>query len=83
MYEFKTTGTCSSKINFFIEDGKLHSVKFQDGCDGNLKAIGALVEGMDAAEAVKRLKGINCNNSGTSCGDQLARAIEQYPSSSL
>jgi len=80
MYEYKTNGTCSTKINFCVEDGKLHSVKFEDGCDGNLKAIGALVEGMDASEAVKRLKGILCDKRGTStsCGDQLARAIEKF-----
>ena len=76
-YEYKTRGTCSTKINFNIEDGKLYSVKFDGGCNGNLKAIGALVEGMDASEAVKRLKGIQCDNRGTSCADQLARAIEQ------
>ncbi|MDR1839061.1 MAG: TIGR03905 family TSCPD domain-containing protein [Treponema sp.] len=78
MYEYKTNGTCSTKINFCIEDGKLHSVKFEDGCDGNLKALGALVEGMDASEAVKRLKGLLCGDRGTSCGDQLAKAIEKY-----
>ena len=78
MYEYKTNGTCSKKIRFDIEDGKLHSVNFEGGCNGNLKAVGALVEGMEAAEAVKRLKGLCCENRGTSCADQLARAIEQY-----
>jgi len=77
-YEYKTNGTCSTKINFCIEDGKLKSVRFKDGCNGNLKAISALLEGTDAGEAVKRLKGIRCENRGTSCGDQLAKAIEQY-----
>ena len=77
MYEYKTSGTCSTKINCEIRDGKLHSVKFKDGCNGNLKALGALLEGMDASEAVKRLKGICCESRGTSCADQLARAIEQ------
>jgi len=78
MYEYKTSGTCSTKINFEIRDGKLHSVIFKDGCNGNLKAIGSLLEGIDAAEAVKRLKGICCEDKGTSCADQLARAIEKY-----
>jgi len=77
MYEFITNGTCSTRINFCIEDGKLHSVKFENGCDGNLKALGALVEGMDVSEVVKRLKGIRCGDRGTSCADQLARAIER------
>jgi uncharacterized protein (TIGR03905 family) len=76
-YEFLTKGTCATKISFNVDDGKLHSVKFENGCDGNLKAVGALVEGMDAAEVVKRLKGVCCGKRGTSCADQLAKAIEQ------
>jgi len=76
-HEYKTRGTCSTKINFCIEDGKLHSIKFEDGCDGNLKALSTLLEGMDASFAVEKLKGIRCENRGTSCADQLARAIEQ------
>jgi uncharacterized protein (TIGR03905 family) len=76
MIEYKTKGTCSTKINFDIKDGKLHSVSFEDGCEGNLKAISTLLEGMDTQEAVKKLKGINCEDKGTSCADQLAKAIE-------
>jgi len=82
-YEFITKGTCSTKISFDIEDGKLHSVKFDDGCDGNLKALGVLVEGMDAAEIYKKLNGLRCDDKETSCADQLAKAIEQYCPSSL
>jgi uncharacterized protein (TIGR03905 family) len=78
MYEYETSGTCSTKINFDIKDGKLSGVSFENGCNGNLKAIGALVEGMDAAQAVKKLKGIRCGEKNTSCGDQLAKAIEKY-----
>ncbi|MDR2942761.1 MAG: TIGR03905 family TSCPD domain-containing protein [Treponema sp.] len=78
MYEYITNGTCSTKVRFKIEDGKLYSVSFENGCDGNLKAIGKLLEGMDAAEAVKRLKGVRCGNKKTSCGDQLAAAVEKY-----
>jgi len=78
MYEYNTEGTCSTKINFNIEDGKLNSIKFEGGCNGNLKAISALLEGMDASFAVKKLKGIKCGNRDTSCADQLARAIEQF-----
>jgi len=78
MYEYKTNGTCSTKINFGIEDGKLNSIKFDGGCNGNLKAISALLEGMDASFAVEKLKGIKCGNRDTSCADQLARAIEQF-----
>ena len=74
---YKTRGTCSTAIHYDIIDGKLHGVKFDNGCNGNLKAIGILVEGMDAKEAVRKLKGIRCGYSETSCADQLARAIEQ------
>jgi len=76
MYEYKPTGTCSTLIRFDLREGKIHSLSFEDGCDGNLKAMGILMEGMDAGEAVKKLKGLDCDNRGTSCADQLARAIE-------
>ena len=77
MHEYKTKGTCSSKINFEVTDGKVHSVSFSDGCDGNLKALSILVEGMEAAEVIKKLKGLSCGRRKTSCSDQLAKAIEQ------
>ena len=76
-YEYKTSGTCSRKITFSIEDGKISGVSFEGGCNGNLQGIAALVEGMDAAEAIKRIKGIKCGMKPTSCPDQLARALEQ------
>jgi len=77
MREYKTRGTCSSKINFDIKDGKVYSISFEDGCNGNLKAIGLLAEGMEAVDVVKKLKGLKCGRRETSCGDQLAKAIEQ------
>ena len=55
---FKTKGTCSSQISFDIVDGKLHNVIFTGGCNGNLKGIGALVEGQDAKDVAARLEGI-------------------------
>ena len=75
-YQFKTQGTCSRFIDFEIEGGKLHNVSFYGGCDGNLKAIGTLVEGKDAAEIAALLKGNDCGGRGTSCADQLSQAIE-------
>lgn len=75
---YATKGTCSREINFEVKDGKLHNVTFLGGCNGNLKGVGALVEGMSAEEAVKRLKGIKCGFKSTSCPDQLAQAIEKY-----
>ena len=76
-YSYKTNGTCSSKIDFDIEDGKLHNIVFTNGCNGNLQAIGSLLEGADAEFAIERLNGINCGFKSTSCGDQLAQAIKK------
>ena len=75
-YVYKPKGVCSRLINFGIEDGKLHDVRFEGGCPGNLAAIGKLLEGTDAANAVRLLKGNDCGGKGTSCADQLAIAIE-------
>ena len=76
-YTYKTNGTCSSMIDFDIVDGKLHNITYTGGCNGNLKAIGSILEGADAKFAVERLSGIRCGFKDTSCGDQLARAIRE------
>lgn len=82
MFEYKTTGTCSSMIVFDVyeEDGvkKLRDVKFIGGCSGNTQGISKLVEGMPVSEAVKRLEGIKCGYKSTSCPDQLAKAVKEY-----
>ena len=74
---YKTVGTCSKEINFDVEDNKIHNVSFVGGCNGNLKAVSSLVEGQDIDTVIERLKGITCNSKQTSCGDQLARALEE------
>ena len=75
---FAPKGVCSVQIDFDIdEDKKLHNVKFVGGCNGNLKAIGKLVEGKDAAEIADILRGNQCGVRGTSCADQLAKAIDE------
>ncbi len=74
-YEYITKGVCSRKIDFDIEDGKIRNVSFLGGCNGNTQGICKLVEGMEAKDVVKKLKGLNCNGRGTSCPDQLAIAI--------
>lgn len=74
---YKTVGTCSKEINFDIEDNKIHNVSFIGGCNGNLKAVSFLVEGQDIDTVIKRLKGITCNSKQTSCGDQLATALQE------
>ena len=76
-YEYKTKGTCSQLISFDIEDGKVSNVQFLGGCNGNLKGIGALVEGMPAEKVIERVDGIRCGMKSTSCPDQLARALKQ------
>ena len=76
-YEYKTQGTCSQRILFEIEDGKVHNVQFLGGYNGNLKGIGSLVEGMDVDTVIERIDGICCGMKQTSCPDQLALAIEQ------
>ena len=76
-YEYKTKGTCSQKILFDLEDGKIHNVEFISGCNGNLQGIGRLVEGMDAREVIDRISGIRCGMKPTSCPDQLATAIKK------
>ena len=75
-YHYKTSGTCSRDIFFEIEDGKVKNVQFFGGCNGNLKGIGALVEGMDIDEVVARVEGIRCGSKVTSCPDQLALALK-------
>jgi len=75
MHTYKTKGTCAREIRFELREGKIHGVSFSWGCDGNLKAIGILAEGMDAAELVKKLDGLKCGIKKTSCGDQLAKAV--------
>ena len=74
-FEYKTQGTCSQYISLDINDGVVTNVQFLGGCDGNLKAIPALVDGWTADEIASRLKGIQCGMKPTSCGDQLARAV--------
>ncbi len=81
-YEYTTSGTCSRSILFEIEDGKLMNVQFIGGCNGNLKGIGSLVEGMDVNEVIKRLEGTTCGMKDTSCPDQLSRALKKALESS-
>ena len=76
-YDYTPKGVCSRKISFDLENGKLSGVSFEGGCNGNLKAISKLLEGQSAAEAVRILKGNDCNGRGTSCADQLAQAVEK------
>ncbi|MDE7243005.1 MAG: TIGR03905 family TSCPD domain-containing protein [Oscillospiraceae bacterium] len=76
-YTYHTSGTCSSQIDFELEDGIIKSVVFTGGCNGNLQGISRLVIGMPAEEAVAKLEGIQCGFKPTSCPDQLAKALKE------
>lgn len=78
MYTYKTFGTCSQRIEFEIEDHKVHNVRFIGGCSGNTQGVASLVEGMDVDEVIRRLDGIKCGFKSTSCPDQLSRALKQF-----
>ena len=74
---FTPQGVCAMQIDFDIDDEKkLHNVSFTGGCNGNLKAIGRLVEGNDATMVADILRGNLCGMKGTSCADQFAKAID-------
>ena len=76
-YRYKTQGTCSQQIDFELENGILKNVQYYGGCNGNLKGIGRLVEGMPAEEVMRRLEGVRCGLKPTSCPDQLAVALKK------
>ena len=74
-YTYRTHGTCSRSITFDINGDVVTGVSFEGGCNGNLKAIAKLCEGMKAEEISAKLAGNLCGNKGTSCADQLAKAV--------
>ena len=80
-YTYKTRGVCSQMISFEVNDNKLSNVQFFGGCNGNLKGIGALVDGMDIDDVISRIEGIKCGMKSTSCPDQLAQALKQVKES--
>ena len=72
---YKTNGVCSSAIHFMRDGDKIRNIRFVGGCNGNLKAIGIVCEGMTAAEIAEKLSGNKCGFKNTSCADQLAKAV--------
>lgn len=78
---YKTSGVCSSGIDFEVVDNKVTNVKFIGGCSGNTQGVAALIEGMDIDEAISRIEGIKCGFRPTSCPDQLSKALKQYKES--
>ena len=75
--EYTPKGVCSRKITAEVEDGIVKSVVFTGGCNGNTQGISMLVKGMRVDDVIQRLENINCGGRGTSCPDQLAKAIRQ------
>lgn len=76
-YTYKTKGTCAASIKFQVNDGIVSDIEFYGGCNGNLKGIAALAEGQRIDDVIQKLEGIRCGFKGTSCPDQLARALKQ------
>ena len=76
-YTYKTQGVCAREISFDIENNIVSNVQFVGGCNGNLKAISKLVDGMTADDIIEKLKGNTCGFKPTSCADQLAIAISK------
>ncbi len=75
-YDYTPEMVCSQQISFDLEDGKLYNLSFYGGCNGNLKAISKLLEGMEAEEIIKKLEGNTCGRRSTSCTDQLTKALK-------
>lgn len=77
-YQYTTKGVCSRAITFDMDGDTIKEVHFAGGCQGNTQGVAALVKGMDIHEAISRLEGIDCGGRGTSCPDQLAKALKAY-----
>lgn len=75
-YEYRPTGVCSRQIFLELDGDKIVNVSFLGGCNGNLQGISSLVKGMKITDAIDRLKGIDCGGRGTSCPDQLSKALQ-------
>lgn len=76
-YRYKTSGTCSVVISFDINGDIITNIKFMGGCPGNLNAISKLLEGQTVEYIEEKLSGNLCGNRGTSCADQLAKAVRK------
>ncbi|MCI8669280.1 MAG: TIGR03905 family TSCPD domain-containing protein [Lachnospiraceae bacterium] len=75
---FKTKGTCSREIHIEVENDIIKNVTFIGGCNGNTQGIASLVKGMNVHDVIAKMEGIDCGGRGTSCPDQLAKALKNY-----
>lgn len=78
MMRHMNRGTCSSAIDFDVENDIITSCRFIGGCDGNTKGLAKLVVGRPVDEIISLLEGVDCRGRGTSCPDQLAQALKEY-----
>ena len=76
-YTYRTKGTCSTEIELELDGNVVHNVKFTGGCNGNLKAISKVVNGMTVEQIEGYFKGNTCRQKPTSCADQLARLVRK------
>ena len=76
-YSYKTRGVCAMKIEFDLDGDIVRNIRFLGGCNGNLKAISKLVDGMTVDQIESKLRGNTCGRKPTSCADQLARAVRE------
>ena len=77
-YRYEPEGVCSYEMIFEIENNIIKKLKIVGGCPGNTVGVSKLVEGRNIDEVIEMLKGIPCGIKGTSCPDQVARALEEY-----
>lgn len=77
MNNFNTKGVCAKNIEFEVDGDIVKNVKFNGGCNGNLKGIASLVEGLKIEDVIKKLEGLTCGAKDTSCPDQLAKALKE------
>ncbi len=75
---YTTSGVCAKTIEFMVEEGIVTKITFQSGCSGNLQGVSRLAEGMKVEDVIRKLQGIRCGDKGSSCPDQLARALAEY-----
>ena len=73
---FTPRGVCSRLITITVENGVVEDVKFTGGCNGNTQGISMLVKGMRVEDVIQRHDNIDCGGRGTSCPDQLAKALK-------
>lgn len=78
MYTYKTEGVCPRSISFNLDGDVVSDIKFEGGCNGNLKAVSRLLEGKTISEIVSQLEGVTCGRKSTSCSDQLVQGLKAF-----